>query len=162
MKPIKTLNFDGATVAELINALKTLDQNKPVWIPDYAEETMHDVERIIEETDAVHIWGVPPAPVEDGTDDGGADGAEPPANELEVEILTIEDLRGQRCDCGSQDCSGAIYFHPHCHPNAGTWTSYDDVHRWLNTQCRECGEAVLRILLPQESENYHDQQNSRN
>ncbi len=112
MNPIKTLNFDGTTVAELINALKTLDPNKPVWIPDYAEGTMHDVERIIEQTDAVHIWGVPPTPVDDGTDDG----AEPPANELEVGILTIEDFRGLRCDCGSQDCPGAIYFHPGCHP----------------------------------------------
>lgn len=65
-----------------------------------------------------------------------------------MQILTTEELHGVRCDCNSPSCSGEIFFHATCHPHSGTWTSYDDDHRYLTISCAECGNNIARILLP--------------
>jgi DNA-directed RNA polymerase subunit RPC12/RpoP len=64
-----------------------------------------------------------------------------------MEIHTIQTLREIRCDCGSPDCWGEIFFLCPCHPHAGTLTGYDDQNRWLTIECTECGEKIMRILL---------------
>lgn len=65
-----------------------------------------------------------------------------------METLTTENLRGMRCDCDSPECSGEIFFHAGCHPHAGTWTAYDPDTHTLTISCADCGNKIVRILLP--------------
>jgi hypothetical protein len=73
-----------------------------------------------------------------------------------MEILTLDQLRGIRCQCNSPDCTGEIFFHATCHPESGTWTSYDGDHHWLTIACAQCDTKIARILLPSSPANSPD------
>ena len=52
--------------------------------------------------------------------------------------------------CGDPGCTedhSIIYLHPKCHPDAGTWTSYNKDTGTLAVECTECEMVLARIKV---------------
>jgi hypothetical protein len=64
--------------------------------------------------------------------------------------LSREDLDG--LGCSTPECDhihhSVAYLHPRCHPDAGTWTSYDKRTGSLTIQCRHCDKPFATFSLP--------------
>jgi hypothetical protein len=62
--------------------------------------------------------------------------------------LTRADLNAAGCDnpnCHSDH--SVLFLHSNCHPEAGTWASYDKSTGVLTIECVECQEPVASILV---------------
>jgi hypothetical protein len=56
-----------------------------------------------------------------------------------------------RMGCTNPDCDhgdhSVLFFHAPCHPEAGTWTSYDKRAGRLTLECKECGRPFMGIRV---------------
>jgi hypothetical protein len=62
--------------------------------------------------------------------------------------LTRSDLEKVRCS--NPDCAGdhsVIFLHPHCHPEASTWASFNKNTGALTLECAECETLVASVLV---------------
>jgi hypothetical protein len=62
--------------------------------------------------------------------------------------FTSERLDSLGCsNPGCTDDHSVVFFHPRCHPDAGTWTSYDKRTSLLTIECKCCGKPFVNILV---------------
>lgn len=59
--------------------------------------------------------------------------------------LYAEDFVPMKCETPGCTCGGAIFIHPRCHPEAGTWVSILD--GVATVICRECRKLVVEIRI---------------
>ena len=65
-----------------------------------------------------------------------------------VKNLTCTELNS--IGCSDPDCThdhSVVYLHPRCHPEAGTWASFDKGTGTLTIECVQCQKPFVGILV---------------
>lgn len=57
----------------------------------------------------------------------------------------LDSMRCQTPDCDHASTSGPMFLHPICHPDEGTWCSYEA--SVLEIRCRSCKKLVAQVAV---------------
>jgi len=66
---------------------------------------------------------------------------------MKMNPLTQADLRGVQCQTPGCDHQGhgPLFLHGRCHPEAGTWASYED--GVITIVCATCEKLVVKVAV---------------
>lgn len=67
-----------------------------------------------------------------------------------MDIKTLKDFKGKKCDQPGCNCGGPLYLHAKCHPEADVSVCYLDEYQAIHVECGDCGKTVAMVKVADE------------